>query len=135
MDFTEAELEAYLEETLNHQRAAELEKVLREDEELLRRLSHINARRDAGIHSLGEIWRRNQVGVPTPQELRDYLLGISSSEQNEYIQFRTEILKCPFTIAGLQDLQSRQENDSGQGATRRRKYFDSSAGLLRKNED
>ena len=64
-DFSDAELETYLDEALDPARAAELEDCLKQDKELLSRLSYINGRRDAGIHTLGEIWRRNQIGVPT----------------------------------------------------------------------
>ena len=135
MDFTEAELEAYLEEALNPQRAADLERELRDDSDLLERLSRINARRDAGIHTLGEIWRRNQIGVPSPQQLRNYLLGILTAEENDYIRFRVETLKCPFTVASLRDLEAQQQAGGSHTQTRRKRYFDSSAGLLRKPED
>jgi hypothetical protein len=48
---------------------------------LLRTLEAINGRRDAGVHSLGEIWRRNRVSCPTRQQLGSFLLGILSDEQ------------------------------------------------------
>ena len=62
--FTDAELEAYLDETLDSDRAAEVEQGLKNNQSLLERLAQINGRRDAGVHTLGEIWRRNQIGVP-----------------------------------------------------------------------
>ena len=80
-EFTDAELEAFLDESLDPQRAEEIETAIVEDRELLQRLSHINGRRDAGMHTLGEIWRRNQVGVPTPDHLGKYLLGILTDEE------------------------------------------------------
>jgi len=134
MDFTEAELEAYLEESLGPLRAADLEKSLREDPGLIEKLSHINARRDAGIHTIGEIWRRNQVGVPSDQQISSFLMGVASDDEADYIRFRLEVLKCPFTIACWKDLKSKQ-NSNEDGSTRRKKYFNSSAGLLRKPED
>lgn len=134
-EFTEAELEAFLEEALDPVRAADIEQQLRTDDKLLARLSHINGRRDAGMHTLGEIWRRNQVGVPTPEQMGQFLLGILSEEHNDYIKFRMETLKCPYTIALLKDLQQQQAESQTQVDDRRRKYYNSSAGLLRRDED
>jgi len=132
--FTDAELEAYLDEALDAQRAAEIEDATRDDSELLNRLSHINGRRDAGIHTLGEIWRRNQVSVPSVEEMGNYLLDVLPTEQTEYIKFRLDVLKCPFTIAMLKDLESQQSEATDQSDSRRKKYFNSSAGLLRRKE-
>lgn len=133
--FTDAELEAYLDEGLDPTRAAELEEGLKIDKELLARLSHINGRRDAGIHTLGEIWRRNQIGVPTREQMGNYLLGVSSQEEVSYINFRIEVLKCRITAALLEDLKAQQaESDADHSATRRSKIFQSSAGLLKKKD-
>jgi len=132
--FTDAELEAFLDESLDPARAEEVESALAEDQELLYRLSRINGRRDAGMHTLGEIWRRNQIGVPTPEHLGNYLLGILSEEEADYIKFRIDILKCPFTIASLNDLQQQQAESQDKTESRRRKYFNSGAGLIKRDE-
>lgn len=132
--FTDAELEAFLDESLDPARAEEVESALAEDQELLYRLSRINGRRDAGMHTLGEIWRRNQIGVPTPEHLGNYLLGILSDEEADYIKFRIDILKCPFTIASLNDLQQQQAESQDKTESRRRKYFNSGAGLIKRDE-
>ena len=133
-EFTDADLESYLDETLHPDLAMDLEQSLKEDEKLLSRLSHINGRRDAGIHTLGEIWRRNQVGVPNRQQIEDYVSGKLDADHADYIKFRLDILKCRYTIAHVNDLSGKNEaKDSEQG--RRKKYFDSSAGLLRKKDE
>ena len=75
-NFPDAELEAYLDETLDSDRSNEIEQVLQTDEQLLQRLTDINERRNAGVHTLGEIWRRNQIGVPSAEMLGNYLLGV-----------------------------------------------------------
>ena len=135
-EFTDAELEAYLDEGLDPIRAADLEQAMSTDKELLGRLSHINGRRDAGIHTLGEIWRRNQIGVPSLEQMSNHLLGVLAKEESDYIMFRLDVLKCPYTIAMYKDLSSQRDGNSGQtaAATRRKKYFNSSAGLLRKKD-
>jgi len=132
--FTDAELEAFLDESLDPARAQDIEAALADDSELLDRLSRINGRRDAGMHTLGEIWRRNQVGVPSPEYLGKYLLGILSEEEADYLRFRIETLRCPYTIASLNDLQKQQAESQDQTESRRRKYYNSGAGLIKRDE-
>ena len=134
-EFTDAELEAYLDEALDPDRAAQLEAAVQEDQELLQRLSLINRRRDAGMHTMGEIWRQHQIGVPTREQLGNFLLNVLSPEQEAYIRFRIETLRCPFTIAGLKDLEQLQAESNDLAENRRKKYFHSSAGLLKRDSD
>ena len=131
VEFTNAELEAYLDESLEAARAAEIEARVRDDEELLRRLSEINGRREAGMHTLGEVWRRNQLGVPTVEQMGNFLLGVLPEGEADYIQFRIDTLKCPFTIALRSDLESRNRESAEQSTARRSKIYNSSAGLLK----
>ena len=133
-EFTDAELEAYLDEGLDPKRAADLEVAMSADQGLLARLSHINGRRDAGIHTLGEIWRRNQIGVPTLEHMSNHLLGLLSKEESDYIMFRMDVLRCPYTIAMYKDLSAKKDGDNDLSKTRRTKFFNSSAGLLRKKD-
>ena len=138
MEFTDAELEAYLDESLDSDRAAEVELQLRSDSQLLKRLSRINSRRDAGMHTLGEIWRRNQIGVPNAATMTDYLTGRLSAEAADYIEFRIDELKCPFTIAlksaAEDQLAEADPQRDGTSQTRREKIYKKSAGLLRKKK-
>ncbi len=130
-EFTNAELEAYLDESLESGRAGEIEAQLRDDKDLLRRLSDINGRREAGMHTLGEVWRRNQLGVPTVEQMGNFLLGVLPAGETDYIQFRIETLMCPFTIALKSDLESRNRESKEQSTARRSKIYNSSAGLLK----
>jgi hypothetical protein len=111
-DFSDAELEAFLEEALDPVRASEIEQQARASTTLLNRLALLNRRRDHGAHSLAAIWRRFQVGVPTREEMGQYVLGILDSDQSDYIKFRLEILKCPFTQSLLVELKA--ANDQAQ---------------------
>lgn len=133
--FTDAELEAYLDESLDSGRATEIEDNLKTDPELLERLSVINGRRDAGVHTLGEIWRRNQIGVPTTEMMGNFLLGVCEEEESEYIKFRMEELKCPFTLAMYNDLLAQQNESAELSASRREKFFKTSAGFLKPIDD
>jgi len=134
-EFTDAQLEAYLDESLDSQAAAELEQACRVDPDLVNRLSLINRRRDEGVHTLGEIWRRHQIGVPSPEEVNEFLADKLSPEQSDYIRFRLDVLKCRYTSA-LVEAAEQQLADSGeQSKNRREKYFQNSADLLPKIDD
>jgi hypothetical protein len=131
MEFNDSEFEAYLDESLDSARALDLETALRSDPQLLKRLSQINGRRDAGIHTLGEIWRRNQVGVPSPEEIELHLQGKLPQEEADYVEFRIKELKCVFTIALLQDAMSRRKDDGRQSRSRQEKIYEKSSDLLK----
>ena len=133
-NYTDADLEAYLDEALAADQMAEVEQTLRDNQELLERLAAINARRDSGIHSLGGIWRRHQIGVPSREELGSYLLGVLPDEHVEYIKFRLETLRCRYTIANLRDLEMQQQESNQQTSQRREKYFQSSAGYFKEDD-
>lgn len=129
-EYTESELEAYLEEGLVPDEMAAIEAALRSDEELSRRLAAINARRDAGVHTLGEIWRRHRVSCPTREQLGSYLLGVLSDEQSAYIKFHMEKIGCRYCQANMDDMRRQQEEAAEVVVNRRSKYFQSSAGYL-----
>ena len=130
--FTDADLEAYLDESLDSDRATEIEDALANDKDVLSRLAMINGRRDAGIHTLGEIWRRNQIGVPTPEVMGNFILGILPEGDSQYIQFRMDELKCCFTLAMFNDLKTQQSENSELSQTRRERIYKTSAGLLKR---
>ena len=131
--FSDAELAAYIDEELAAGRASELEEQLREDVSLQDRLVAINTRRNSGVHTLGEIWRRHRIGVPTREELGSYLLGVLDPEHTKYIDFRLKILCCPLTIANLNDLKNQQQGEP-EVETRKMRYFQSSVGFLEEGQ-
>jgi hypothetical protein len=128
---SDAELEAYLEESLSAAEMAEIELELRQRPELLRRLSMILGRRDAGLHSVGEIWRRHRLSCPDRQQLGSYLLGVLDAEHADYIRFHMDVIGCRFCQANYADLRLQQEETQELIITRRTKYFQSTAGHLR----
>ena len=135
MKFTQAELEAFLDEALSPAEMSEIEIQLRSDPELGNQLRAIHGRRDAGVHSLGEIWRRHRVSCPDREQLGSYLLGVLETEHEEYIRFHVDIVGCRLCSANLEDMQSRQQEAAESVQTRRTKYFQSSAGYVNKSED
>ncbi|MEX2308322.1 MAG: hypothetical protein WD738_12045 [Pirellulales bacterium] len=131
--FFNTELEAFLDESLPAERMAAIEDALRRSEELQQRLAAINGRRDAGVHSLGEIWRRHRLSCPSREQLGSFLLGVLPRDVSEYVRFHMETIECRYCVASLADLKAQQSAAEADIAQRRRqKYFQSSAGYLRK---
>jgi hypothetical protein len=134
LTITPAELEAYLDEALPASQSAAIEAALRDSPELLEQLSAINRRRDAGVHSLGEIWRRHRMSCPTREELGRYLMQAMDPEQADFIRFHIEVSGCRFCAANIEDLQRRMDETADAAHTRQRRYFESSAGYLGKKK-
>jgi hypothetical protein len=132
-DFSNSELEAFLDELLPVERMAAVEDALRRSDALQKRLTAINGRRDAGVHSLGEIWRRHRLSCPTREQLGSYLLGVLPRGAADYTKFHVESIGCRYCAASISDLKAQQlAADTQIAEHRRRKYFQSSAGYLRK---
>lgn len=126
-----AQLEAYLDEALPAAEMARIEELARNDAELRRQINLIRSRRDSGVHSLGEIWRRHRLSCPSREQLGSFLLLALADDHCDYIRFHLEVVGCPLCQANLADLQRQQREASESVTRRRRKYFESSAGLLR----
>jgi hypothetical protein len=133
MSFSNSELEAFLDEALAVERMTVIEDALRANEELQKRLAAINGRRDAGVHSLGEIWRRRRLSCPSREHLGSYLLGVLPRDAADYVKFHLDVIECRFCAASLGDLRAQQSAaDADVVERRRQKYFQSSVGHLRK---
>jgi hypothetical protein len=129
---TQSDLQAYLDEALPPDEMAAVEAELRSRPDLLRQLALINGRRDAGVHSVGEIWRRLRLSCPPRQHLGSHLLGALDEGQAAYIDFHVRVIGCRYCQANLEDLRRQQEETAETVKTRRTKYFQSTAGHLRK---
>lgn len=133
--FTQRELEAYLDEALDPAEMAKVEIALRDDPKLLAQLTAINRRRDAGLHSLGEIWRRHRLTCPSREKLGSFLLGALGGEEADYIYFHIQQIGCRLCRANLEDLQGKQGEVDQDVATRRDRYFQSSVGFVTDEDD
>ena len=129
--FSPADLEAYMDEELSVSEASHLEDQLRKNPDLVRRLAAIHGRRDAGVHSLGEIWRRHRISCPDRETLGSYLLAVLDAEQHEHVRFHIEYVQCRYCQANLDDLRRRQGKTDDSSDQQRQRYFQSGAGYLR----
>jgi hypothetical protein len=139
MRWSDQQLMAYFEESLAGELMSAIEDQLRSDAELRERLIAVVGMRDAGVHGLGDIWRRHRLSCPSRQQLGSFLLGAIDAETQDYIQFHLDQAGCRFCQANLEDLREQQRATHADAARaqstaqRRRKYFQTSAGYLRKS--
>jgi hypothetical protein len=132
--FTDAELSAYLDEDLPQDRMASIEQALRDDPALAQRLTHLVGSRDAGVHTVGAMWRRSRLSCPSREQLGSFLLDVLDPAHADYMRFHLETIGCRVCHASLDDLR-KQHTAEEQAAkeTRRKRYFQSSAGYLSSN--
>jgi len=127
---TDSDLLAYLEEALPADQMSLIEASLRDDSALGRRLGELIERREAGVHTLGDIWRRQRLSCPPRERIEAYLEGTLDEDEAEYIQFHLTTLGCSYCQASHDDLKSKQPATEEKTPSRQR-YFESSIGLLR----
>jgi hypothetical protein len=125
----DSQLAAFLDEALPAEQMAKIERELRKSEGLRRRLANLSRRRDQGLHSVGEIWRRNRLSCPTRRQLGGFVLRTLDEAAAKYVDFHIRTVGCRVCAANLTDLEQAAEARP-ETANRRRKFFQSSAGLL-----
>ena len=120
---------AYIEESLPADVMARIETALRSDDALRKQLGLVISRRDSGVHTVGDIWRRHRLSCPSREDLGSYLLGAMMDDQADYIKFHLEQIGCRYCQSNLDDLSGSHHRDAV--VARRKKYFQSSVGRLR----
>jgi len=126
--FTDAEVLAYLDESLAISRSVLLERQLRTDLILQKRIRELAHERDQGGYSIGEVWRRDRLSCLSRDLLGSYLLGGVSPALKDYIEFHLRTIKCRYCLANLEDLQQQDQGQTSQHL--RKRYFESSSGIL-----
>ena len=134
MQWSDRELAGWLDELLPAERMAAFENQLRQDSALRARVAVLIRHRDQGGNSIGEIWQRGRLSCPVRTELGGYLLGTLPTEAVAYIEFHLHTVGCRVCQANLSDLEE-QSTQSSQVPDRRRRFFESSAGLLRNDSE
>jgi hypothetical protein len=131
-EITLEDLHGYLDEALSEGDTAAIERALRNSQSLRQVLRGVMLERDRGEHTVGAIWRRHRLSCPTREQLGSHLLGVLDEGLLDYIRFHLETIGCSYCQANLTDLQSRQREPATQTQARRKKLYNSSAGLLRR---
>jgi hypothetical protein len=123
-------LRAYLAESLPAEQMARVEKALRDSSELRAQLEDVRRNRgDAGLHTLGAIWRRQRLTCPDRQQLGSYLLDALDPYRAAYITFHIEIIECPYCQANLADLKAKA-SQATVSRSRHHRIYESSRHLL-----
>jgi hypothetical protein len=130
-DVSREHLHAYLDDALSDAETARLESLLRASEPLRTRLREVLLERDRGEHSLGAVWRRERLTCPAREQLGSFVLGVLDPELQDYVEFHLKTVGCPFCQANLDDLRDHAAEPAPK-KQRRKRYYESSAGLLRK---
>jgi anti-sigma factor RsiW len=125
------QLHAYLDDALSDAETARVEQALRDSEPLRKALQQALQERDRGEHSIGAVWRRERLTCPSREQLGSYLLGVLDDGLQDYVAFHLQTVGCPFCVANVADLRALQQEPAPKAKERRRRYFQSSAGLLR----
>jgi hypothetical protein len=125
-------LDAYLDDALGEADTALVERSLRDSAVLRQELRGLVQDRDRGDHSVGAIWRRERISCPTRTVLGTYLLQALDDDAQDYIEFHVKTIGCPFCQANLADLTALQRQVTPETQVRRRRFYESSAGLLRR---
>jgi hypothetical protein len=129
-EITRQQLNAYLDEALSEAETARVEQALRDSDQLRRSLRQAMQERDRGEHSPGAIWRRERLTCPNREVLGSYLLQVLDEGEQDYLDFHLNAVGCPYCQANLADLKAVQQEPAPQAKARRKRYFQSSAGLL-----
>ena len=131
-EITRDTLRAYIDDALTDSETARVESALRGSEGLRGQLKLVLQERERGDHTIGAIWRRARLTCPSREQLGSYVLQVLEPELQSYLDFHLRTIACPFCLANLGDLQSRQQEATAQVQERRKRYFTSSAGHLPK---
>ena len=129
-EITREQLSSYLDDALSDAECASVEQELRQSDALRRQLRGLMLERDRGEHSIGAIWRRKRLTCPTREQLGSYLLGVLEPDHQDYLDFHLYTIGCAYCLANLTDLRHQQQEAVPKVQQRRRRYFESSAGLL-----
>jgi len=130
MNITREQLASYIEDALSDSETAQVERALRQSEPLRQQLRQLMLEEDRGEHSVGAIWRRQRLTCLPRAQLGSYLLGVLEPDLHDYVTFHLQIIGCSYCQANLTDLKGQQQVPAPLDQQRRRRYFESSAGLL-----
>jgi hypothetical protein len=129
-DITRQQLDAYLDEALSEAETARVEQALRESDALRLALREAMQDRDRGERTPGAIWRRERLTCPNREALGSFLLQVLDDAEQDYYEFHLRTVGCPYCLANLADLEALRQEPVPQAKARRKRYFQSSAGLL-----
>ena len=128
---TRATIEGYLHDALPPERAAAVEKAIRERPALLALVAQVRQETDHGEHSIGAVWWRERLSCPTREQLSMALEEILDDDFAAYVDAHVKLVGCHVCQATLDDLRHLRAEATAPRTERRRRIVDSSAGVFR----
>lgn len=125
----------YLEEALAPEDMSRVEEHLRASSEWRQALASMRDQVDLGEHSVATIWRRHRLTCLSREKLGAFLAGALIPDEEDYIRFHTQTVKCRWCCANLEDLQSRgqPEEEVSDAGDRQKRFFQTSVGIIRRS--
>jgi hypothetical protein len=119
------EIRDFLREALPADRMAALERLARDNPDVMAQIAEARDALNRGDHSLGAIWQENQVSCPAREQLGTYLMQTGDPDYHDYVTFHLTVIECPVCQANLDDLKAQAAAAKAKTATgpkvRRRK--------------
>ena len=128
---TRATIESYLHDALPPERAAAVEKAIRDKPALLALVAQVRQETDHGEHSIGAVWWRERLSCPTREQLSMALEEILDEDFASYVDAHVKLVGCHVCQATLDDLRHLRAEATAPRTERRRRIVDSSAGVFR----
>ena len=130
-EITKEVLRDYLNDALPPDRAAAVERRVREEPQLLALVAEARAEADPADHSVGAVWRRERLSCPSRETLSSFVQDLLDADHAEYVRFHLIEICCPACNANRDDLARLRDEPVADRARRRKRIVDSSAGELR----
>ena len=127
---SDADLLAFLDELLPVDEAAAIERTLRDSDTLRRRAAALLRDRDAGAHTLADIWRRHRLSCPDRDTLGASLLGTLEDGEAAMVEIHLNAVGCRWCRAEVDALLAARADAAA--PQRRRRVFESSLGRRRR---
>ena len=128
---TRATIESYLHDALPPEKAAAVEKAIRDRPALMALVAQVRSETDHGEHSIGAVWWRERLSCPTREQLSMYLEDILDDDHAAYVTGHIKLVGCHVCQATLDDLRHLRAEAAAPRSARRKRIVDSSAGILR----
>jgi anti-sigma factor RsiW len=128
---TRRTIEDYLHDALPPERAAAVEKAVRDQPALVALVAQVRSETDRGEHSVGAVWWRERLTCPTREQLSMFQEDILDADYAAYVVGHVKLVGCHVCQATLDDLRQLRDEAVAPRTVRRKRIVDSSAGLLR----
>ena len=108
-------IHGYLNENLNEEGMAGVEKRLREDPHFYALLIRIQNRipNQQTEHGVSTAWLAGRLTCASRTEWTQFFSGLVDKKRADYLKFHLDVIECPFCRANVADLQNRNQGGAG----------------------